>query len=254
METVGLLWKTSEKGEARCATRGRRINSGQLRLMLQNVMTQSILYCALSRQKLERSFGCREFFSKRLLSSDPLFHDFDFHFVKVDNASSFVDLQYQFLQRHCVLLPLATNISNFFRSYMDSKDVIVTGYIVSDLYNRSNVIEIIGWNFSSLLIHFHNQFFKQTRGIPQGSILSFPLCNLYLREYEKRVLSPVVHSPFQTTVVRFVDDYLFITSDRSVITQLENYVRIDFQILCIVEEKRFQSIQYSFRKQKAAFF
>ena len=125
-----------------------------------------------------------------------------------------------------MLIPLDIDISSFFRKYVDSKEIVVTGFIVSDLFTRSSVIETIRWNFSSLLVHFHNQFFKQTRGIPQGSILSFPLCNLYLREFEKRVLSPVVHSPFQTTVIRFVDDYLFITSDKSVITQLENYVRI----------------------------
>lgn len=131
----------------------------------------------------------------------------------------------------------------------------MTGFIVSDLFTRSSVIETIRWNFSSLLVHFHNQFFKQTRGIPQGSILSFPLCNLYLREFEKRVLSPVVHSPFQTTVIRFVDDYLFITSDKSVITQLENYVRIWCGLFSrVAEEEQVQSIQHSSREPKAALF
>ena len=123
-----------------------------------------------------------------------------------------------------MLIPLDTDLSSYFRSFVEGKEVVVTGFVVSDLFTRSSVLETIRWNFSSLLVHFHNQYFRQVRGIPQGSILSFPLCNLYLREYEKRVLSPIVQSPFQTTVIRFVDDFLFITSDKSVLTQLENYV------------------------------
>ena len=95
----------------------------------------------------------------------------------------------------------------------------------------------------SVSLKFHGMFLKQIQGIPQGSILSVPLCNLYLREYERKVLFPAIarsiercderehsnasksysapskasnpHHPSsnpsqQHMIIRFVDDYLFL--------------------------------------------
>ena len=82
-------------------------------------------------------------------------------------------------------IPLSMDITAFFRSFSNSFDIIVSGYVISDVYNRSAIVGIVKWDLSSFIVHIHNRFYKQVSGIPQGSVLSYPLCNMYLRAFDK---------------------------------------------------------------------
>ena len=121
-------------------------------------------------------------------------------------------------------IPLSMDITAFLHSFSNSFDIIVSGYVISDVYNRSAIVGIVKWDLSSFIVHIHNRFYKQVSGIQQGSVLSYPLCNMYLREFEKRILSPVLGSTYGTSFIRFADDFVCISNDRSVILKIEDYV------------------------------
>lgn len=94
----------------------------------------------------------------------------------------------------------------------------MSGFISSFIFSRSQLIDTLTSHFHNYSICIHNHFFKQIQGIPQGSILSVPLCNLYLRSYEQTVLIPSIRHQISfeqigtpLTVLRFVDDFLFLT-------------------------------------------
>ena len=120
-------------------------------------------------------------------------------------------------------------------------NTVVSGYTTSFVLSRQQILEAVMTHLRSVSLKFHGMFLKQIQGIPQGSILSVPLCNLYLREYEKRVLFPAMacdierslerkyfiacnshssssnssNSLQKRTIIRFVDDYLFLFTPNS---------------------------------------
>ena len=74
---------------------------------------------------------------------------------------------------------------------------------------------------SNLLIlstRFGNKFLVQKSGIPQGSVLSMLLCNLYYGEIEKMIFSSNPQSPREESskdmMARLVDDFIFISTSR----------------------------------------
>lgn len=109
------------------------------------------------------------------------------------------------------LIPVSEDIFHYLRNQSDS---IYSGYIASYLYSKTDILEVLQNALTHYHIRIHNYLYKQTTGIPQGSILSVPLCNLYLRVFEKSFFSSFALSkPLQ--VIRFVDDYLLLSFSRS---------------------------------------
>lgn len=77
-----------------------------------------------------------------------------------------------------------------------------------------DILAILQNALTQYCIRIHNHLYKQTTGIPQGSILSVPLCNIYLRVFEKSYFSSFeLSKPLQ--VIRFMDDYLLLSLSRS---------------------------------------
>jgi hypothetical protein len=61
---------------------------------------------------------------------------------------------------------------------------------------------------------FGSQYLRQTIGIPQGSVLSNMLCNLYYGSIEKELLhSKGVMTKASALLARMVDDFIFVTHD-----------------------------------------
>jgi telomerase reverse transcriptase len=56
------------------------------------------------------------------------------------------------------------------------------------------------------------QFYKQKVGIPQGSILSTVLCNIFYADLERRKL-PFLADP-DGVLLRLIDDFLFISMNK----------------------------------------
>ena len=62
-----------------------------------------------------------------------------------------------------------------------------------------------------------NQYFSQVKGVPQGSVLSTVLCNLYYGMIEKKFLGFPDHTDENSTylLMRLTDDFLFISTSRA---------------------------------------
>ena len=64
-------------------------------------------------------------------------------------------------------------------------------------------------------VSYNKQIYRSTLGLPQGSVLSSLLCNIYYGTLESRAFLNDNHNILRyTTVMRQVDDYLIISKDR----------------------------------------
>ena len=145
-------------------------------------------------------------------------------------------------KRRSILVPLSCDLFSFLNSYKSHNAALIGGYVTSKLYSRDDIMNTVRFGLTSHLVRVHRQYYSQTRGIPQGSILSVPLCNLYLRFFEKTVLLPGVQSnPLEglsstiphATLIRFVDDFLVITSHRPVLRSFYDYVAVPLTCDCV---------------------
>jgi telomerase reverse transcriptase len=95
---------------------------------------------------------------------------------------------------------------------------------------KDQIIELLVEHLTSHLVvlrgRFGDRFFIQSSGIPQGSILSSLLCNFYYGHVEKELLgsdaSPTSEgsaSDHTHLLLRIVDDFLLISTDRSLSTK-----------------------------------
>jgi telomerase reverse transcriptase len=61
------------------------------------------------------------------------------------------------------------------------------------------------------LVKIGKNYFRQRKGIPQGSVLSSLLCNFFYAQLEQQVLNFI--QPTDSLLLRLVDDFLLITTD-----------------------------------------
>lgn len=80
-------------------------------------------------------------------------------------------------------------------------------------------------NFLVIRGRFGNQYIWQKKGIPQGSILSSLLCNLYYGSIEKRLLAHLSRASGESIphqlLVRMVDDFLLVSTEHDLIRQFQ---------------------------------
>ncbi len=92
------------------------------------------------------------------------------------------------------------------------------------LAKRSATIRLLEEHLGNHVVvakgRYGNRFLLQGNGIPQGSVLSSLLCNIYYGNVEKEILGEEFARDSNTTpecflLVRMVDDFLLITTERS---------------------------------------
>lgn len=150
-------------------------------------------------------------------------------FYRVLQYDEYTPSQCALKKRRCAVVALSCDVLSFVTSHNSRDFSLLCGFITSRLYSRDEILNTVKSSLSSHIVHIHHQYYTQIRGIPQGSILSMPLCNLYLRCFERTVLAGVVASSSlrpaaHTTLIRFVDDYLVITTDPVTLQSLRDYV------------------------------
>ncbi|AOW03957.1 YALI0D12188p [Yarrowia lipolytica CLIB122] len=70
-------------------------------------------------------------------------------------------------------------------------------------------------------VFIDGQVHRQVRGIPQGSILSSLFCSMVYEEMVREKFSDLVDRP-DTCLMRFVDDFMLITTDTAIATEFLN--------------------------------
>lgn len=78
--------------------------------------------------------------------------------------------------------------------------------------SREELLELLSEHLNNNLLYIDGQYFRQVVGIPQGSSLSSLLCDIVYDDFEKRHLSV---NPETSMLFRYVDDFLFVTSNKS---------------------------------------
>ncbi|KAG0021836.1 hypothetical protein BGZ80_001610 [Entomortierella chlamydospora] len=124
--------------------------------------------------------------------------------VAPDEMGSFIGfaIDQAKMSKHAVLVDKASVVHTY-----ESKRVIV------------NLIrEHVGKN----VVKFGKHFYRQTTGIPQGSILSPGLCRFFYDEMELNVLSELTNS-HDSALLRLADDFLFISQSQE---KAESFLKI----------------------------
>lgn len=79
-------------------------------------------------------------------------------------------------------------------------------------YETSELLQLIASHIQQNLIKVGKKYYRQKRGIPQGSILSSTLCNYFYADLETHVLSFL--NSADCLLLRLIDDFLLITTDK----------------------------------------
>lgn len=108
-----------------------------------------------------------------------------------------------------------------------------------DLY--FNLVEHVKHN----VLQFDKKFYLQDVGIPQGSILSSLLCSFYYGHMEREVIFPYLErscedSSAKYILLRFIDDFLFISTSRKHAASFFTRLRRGFrEYNCYMNEGKF---------------
>lgn len=78
-----------------------------------------------------------------------------------------------------------------------------------------DIFHLLREHVQNNLVRIGKKFYKQRSGIPQGSVVSSLLCNFFYAAHEKEHLSFITDRKNDALLLRLVDDYLLITTDKS---------------------------------------
>jgi telomerase reverse transcriptase len=117
-------------------------------------------------------------------------------------------------------ISLATSPSDFrlFEQNLETnfavgrKNTVFVENIVSQFRDRNELLDMLAEHLQHNMVKIGKKFYRQKKGIPQGSVLSSILCNYFYADLEACHLS-FLNAP-GTLLLRLVDDFLLITTDR----------------------------------------
>ncbi|GAO14395.1 hypothetical protein UVI_02055200 [Ustilaginoidea virens] len=89
--------------------------------------------------------------------------------------------------------------------------VFVDG-VAQRTHDAKDLLDLMSDHIGGNLVKMGKKYYLQSRGIPQGSVLSSLLCNYFYADLERRHLS-FLFEP-DCLLVRLIDDFLLITLDR----------------------------------------
>ncbi|TKA71880.1 hypothetical protein B0A55_06334 [Friedmanniomyces simplex] len=86
--------------------------------------------------------------------------------------------------------------------------------VIQKAESRKAILDLLVEHVQANLIRIGKRYYRQKQGIPQGSIVSSLLCSYIYAELERDVLGFLTEG--QTLLLRLIDDFLVISTDRSV--------------------------------------
>ncbi|KTW30640.1 hypothetical protein T552_00356 [Pneumocystis carinii B80] len=108
----------------------------------------------------------------------------------------------------CHFKKFADDISHIYRHS------IIVDQVVHSFKDKDDIIKLLRKHVKGNLIKIGKKFYKQVKGIPQGSILSTMLSACFYGNLEKNCLK-FIQQP-DTILLRFVDDFLLISLDKTI--------------------------------------
>ncbi|KAK8050638.1 RNA-directed DNA polymerase [Apiospora phragmitis] len=92
------------------------------------------------------------------------------------------------------------------------RNTVFIDSVVKKQYDTSQLMQLVASHIQQNLVKIGKKFYRQKRGIPQGSVLSSILCNYFYADLEMHVLKFLDSD--DCLLLRLIDDFLLITTDR----------------------------------------
>lgn len=83
--------------------------------------------------------------------------------------------------------------------------------------SRAGILSLLRDHVERNIVQIGKKYCRQVTGIPQGSVVSSLLCNFFYAELEEKMLSFV--NDGESLLLRLIDDFLLISTDRSTATR-----------------------------------
>ncbi|THZ99468.1 hypothetical protein D6C82_05157 [Aureobasidium pullulans] len=83
--------------------------------------------------------------------------------------------------------------------------------------SRAGILALLREHIERNIVQIGKKFYRQTTGIPQGSIVSSLLCNFFYAELESKVLAFLQDD--ESLLLRLIDDFLLISTNRDTATR-----------------------------------
>ncbi|CEL53334.1 Telomerase reverse transcriptase OS=Bos taurus GN=TERT PE=3 SV=2 [Rhizoctonia solani AG-1 IB] len=117
------------------------------------------------------------------------------------------------------------------------RHVIFADQVVYGFDYMEDVLDLLEEHITDNIVRIGSELYRQVVGIPQGSVLSTLLCAIFYGDLERTKL--VFTADPGNVLLRFVDDYLFITTD---VTAARKFLSIMHQghpeYGCIIAEEK----------------
>ncbi|CAL8090013.1 unnamed protein product [Calicophoron daubneyi] len=113
--------------------------------------------------------------------------------------------------------------------------------------NKTHLMKELRWFLEEATVQFGGRLYAFTKGLPQGSCVSSDLTSLYLAHADRKLLESVdvwshKNRLSETAVLRYVDDYLCISSSKESLNHLIDRIRTNDESYGLaVNESKFQS-------------
>ncbi|KAK4334926.1 Telomerase reverse transcriptase [Rhodotorula toruloides] len=92
-------------------------------------------------------------------------------------------------------------------------NVVLSDQVTYTSVARDRLMHLLREHITTNLVKVSGRLYRQKTGIPQGSIMSSLLCALFYGDMERRKLA--FTDDENSTLLRYVDDFLFITTERA---------------------------------------
>ncbi|GAA5841755.1 hypothetical protein JCM5353_007420 [Sporobolomyces roseus] len=94
----------------------------------------------------------------------------------------------------------------------DLHDVVLTDQVRYDDVDKDKLMSLLKEHITTNLVKVNGRLYRQTDGIPQGSVLSSLLCSLFYGDMENTHLS--FTRDIKSLLMRYVDDFMFVTTKK----------------------------------------
>lgn len=93
------------------------------------------------------------------------------------------------------------------------KNTIYVDSVVEALQGKEQLLDLLEEHVECNVVKIGKKFFRQKRGIPQGSVLSSLLCSFFYADFQREHLG-FLNNP-NTLLLRLIDDFLLITTNKA---------------------------------------
>jgi len=105
---------------------------------------------------------------------------------------------------------------------MTLKNSVLADNVTCKYVQRDRILKLLKEHILTNIVKVGDKYYQQIQGIPQGSVLSALLCSLYYGDMEHKHLNSIPTSNGKGLLLRFIDDFLYITTS---IQHAETFVK-----------------------------